>query len=347
MANVVDLRSDTVTQPSADMLAAMGRAELGDDVLGDDPTTLALEERVCGLLGKEAAVFTPSGTMANQLAIRAQTTPGDEMICHADSHVIYYETGAPAALSGVSTRALTGERGHFGAAALRASIKPADTHFPPARLVVVENTHNRGGGSIWPATLLAELSTAARSLNLAMHLDGARLMNACVARGCAPTAFTKHVDTVSMCFSKGLGAPVGSILCGPRDVITRARRYRKMFGGGMRQTGLLAGAALYALDHHVERLAEDHAAARGLADRVSTVTGLSVDPLTVETNIVYFEVDVALGTASQMCDRLSEVGVLVLPEGPQRVRAVTHLDVTAAQVASAGEAIARTVDAMQ
>lgn len=327
-SSIVDLRSDTVTKPSREMRRAMAEAEVGDDVFGDDPTVNRLQEKVAGLLGKEAAIFVASGSMANQTSIRAQTQPGDEIIAHCDSHIYHYEAGAPAALSGCSLRLLPGERGLYDAAAVRAAVRPTDSHFPQSALVVVENTHNRGGGTIWPVEAVAAIRKVADEFGLKMHLDGARLMNACVATGRKPTDYTKHFDTVSMCFSKGLGAPVGSAVASTAETIRRVHRFRKMFGGGMRQAGIIAAGALYALDHNVERLAEDHANAKRLAEALANMPGISIDPATVETNIVYFEVLTSTGTAKSVCDAVHDKGVWILPVAPQRVRAVTHLDVS-------------------
>ena len=324
----VDLRSDTVTRPSVGMRRAMAEAEVGDDVFGDDPTVNRLQERVASLLGKEAAVYVPSGSMANQTAIRAQTQPGDEIIAHADSHIYHYEAGAPAGLSGCSLRLVTGDRGLFRATDVRAAIRPKDSHFPQSALIGVENTHNRGGGSIWPVEWIAEIRQVADEAGLRMHLDGARLMNACVATGRSPSEYTRHADTVSICFSKGLGAPVGSAVAGTAETIRRVHRFRKMFGGGMRQAGVIAAAALYALEHNIDRLAEDHANARRLATALADMPGVSIVPDLVETNIVYFEMDEALGSAQSFCETLREAGVWTLPVAPQRVRAVTHLDVS-------------------
>lgn len=325
---LVDLRSDTVTRPSLAMRKAIAEAEVGDDVFGDDPTVNRLQEKVASLLGKEAAIYVPSGAMANETAIRAQTQPGDEIIAHGDSHIYHYEAGAPAALSGCSLRLLGGERGLFGAEDVRAAVRPLDPHFPRSALVVVENTQNRGGGSIWPIDQIASIHEVADEHGLRMHLDGARLMNACVATGYSPQEYTRYFDTVAMCFSKGLGAPVGSAVAGSAEIIERVHRFRKMFGGGMRQAGILAAGALYALEHNVDRLAEDHANARHLADALAETRGISIDPSTIETNIVYFDVDEAVGTAQSLCDALYERGVWMLPLAPQRVRAVTHLDVS-------------------
>ncbi|RME36631.1 MAG: aminotransferase class I/II-fold pyridoxal phosphate-dependent enzyme, partial [Planctomycetota bacterium] len=325
------------------MRRAMAEADVGDDVFGDDPTVNRLQEKVAELLGKEAAVYVPSGSMANQTAIRAQTQPGDEIICHADSHIYHYEAGAPAGLSGCSLRLLAGERGRFTPDDVRAALRPTDSHFPQSRLIVIENTHNRGGGSIWPIEPIEAIRRLADEHGLHMHLDGARLMNACVATGRSPTDYTRFFDTVSICFSKGLGAPVGSAVAGSREVIRRVHRFRKMFGGGMRQAGIIAAGALYALEHHVERLAEDHANARRLAEGIAEIDGLHIDPATVETNIVYFDVG-GDRTAAALCDALRERGVWMLPVGPNRVRAVTHLDVSADGIERAIKAL-RTVTA--
>lgn len=325
----VDLRSDTVTQPSPEMRRAMAEAEVGDDVFGDDPTVNKLQERVAALLGKEAAIYLPSGSMANQTSIRAQTQPGDEIIAHEHGHIYHYEAGAPAGLSGCSLRLLPGEGGLFDAQAVRAAIRPVDSHFPQSALIVVENTHNRGGGTCWSIESIAGIREVADEFSLRMHLDGARLMNACVAKGCSPTDYTRYFDTVSICFSKGLGAPVGSTVAGTADTIRRVHRFRKMFGGGMRQAGIIAAGALYALDNNIDRLADDHANAQRLAQAVADMPRVAIDPKSVETNIVYFDVDEAFTSAQKLCDSLREHDVWMLPVSPQRVRAVTHLDVSA------------------
>jgi threonine aldolase len=310
----------------------MMAAELGDDVFGDDPTVLALQDKFAALTGKEAALFVPSGTMANEVCLRAQTEPGDEIIAEGHSHFYYYEGGAPAALAGCQTRFVEGRRGIFTGEQIVALLRPLDQHFCPTRLVVIENTHNAGGGKVWPVEAVAEVAQACHQHGIRVHLDGARLMNACVATGLRPTDYTRYADSVSVCFSKGLGAPVGSIVAGPRDFITRAHRFRKMFGGAMRQAGILAAAALYAMDHNVERLAEDHANARRLAEALAELPGIGLDPATVETNIVIFEVDRRHGTAPEFVARLHERGVWTLATAPSRVRAVTHLDVSREQV---------------
>jgi len=314
----------------------MAEAEVGDDVFADDPTVNKLQEKVAALLGKEAAIYVPSGSMANQTSIRAQTQPGEEIIAHADSHIYHYEAGAPSAISGCSLRLLPGERGLFDADAVRAAVRPPDSHFPRSALVVVENTHNRGGGSCWAADAIAGIRAVANEFGLKMHLDGARLMNCCVAKGKKPTDYTQYFDTVSICFSKGLGAPVGSAVASTRETIKRVHRYRKMFGGGMRQAGVIAAAALYAIENNIDRLAEDHANAKKLAHAIAEMPNVSIDVNSVETNILFIDVNPNFGTAKAMCDTLRERGVWMLPTAPQRIRAVTHLDVS-------GDAIDRAI----
>ena len=337
---MIDLRSDTVTKPTDAMRRAMAAAEVGDDMFGEDPTVRRLEERFCELTGMAGAVFVPSGTMANQLAIRSQTEPGDEVITHPESHIIHYESGGPAALSGVMLAHADGPRGFFGPEAVRALVRSDDQHCTVTRLVTVENTHNRGGGSVWPKDRLHAVTEAAHALGLRVHIDGARIWNAAVATGESVREIVGDADSVSACFSKGLGAPVGSILGSDAATIKRARRFRKMFGGAMRQAGVLAAAALHALDHHLQRLHEDHAAARSLADRLAGLRGIDLDPAEVETNIVYFEIAERLGPAATICSRLAAEGVLVLPVGPRRIRAVTHMDVSGAQTEQASRVFA-------
>lgn len=329
---MVDLRSDTITMPTPAMRDAMQRAELGDDVLGDDPTVISLQEKIAGMLGKDAALFVPSGTMGNQLAIRAQVEPGDEVIAHEDSHIIHYEGGAPAALSGCSILPLRGPRGFFEESQVHAAIRPTECHFAQSRLLVVENTCNRGGGSIWPLEQLAGVARAGREHGLRIHLDGARLFNASVASGVALATYAEHFDTISICFSKGLGAPVGSALVGDAETVRRAHRFRKLFGGAMRQSGLLAAAAAYALDAHLDRLADDHVNAMRLATALAGMPAVRLDPATVETNIVFFDIDSEWGTAADVAERLARAGVRMMALGPQRLRAVTHLDVDSAGI---------------
>lgn len=345
MPTFIDLRSDTVTQPTQAMRHAMMAAPLGDDVLGDDPTVIELERRFAAHLGKPAACFVPSGSMANQTAIRAQVEGGDEIICHEDSHIINYETGGPAGLSGAMIRALTGPRGQFDADDVERAVRPDNVHSPRSRLVVFENTQNRGGGSVWPLERAKAVSDVARRHGLRVHLDGARLWNASIASGVPMREFAALADTVSCCFSKGLGAPIGSAVAGDAPTIGRVRRFRKMFGGGMRQSGILAAAALYAMDNHVARLADDHANAKHLAGLIAGIPGLSLDPEQarhgVETNIVFFDLAPSLPlTAAELATRLRAAGVLMIPTGPRRLRAVTHLDVRADQIPLAAQAIA-------
>ncbi|HRJ50676.1 MAG: aminotransferase class I/II-fold pyridoxal phosphate-dependent enzyme [Phycisphaeraceae bacterium] len=324
---VIDLRSDTVTRPTPEMRRAMAQAVVGDDVLGDDPTVIDLQERVAELMGKEAACFVPTGTMANQAAIRAQTEPGDEVIAHEDSHIIHYETGSPAALSGVMIRPARGDRGLYDADQLDELHRAPSIHAPASRLVLIENTQNRGGGAVWPIEQIIRVTGRAAELGLRRHLDGARIWNACAATGLAPADYARHFDTVSCCFSKGLGAPAGSAVAGDRAIIARVARFRKMFGGTMRQSGILAAAALHALERHRDRLTDDHANARRLAEGIAQIPGLSIDPVGVETNMVFFLVGPSIGTAAEFCVRLRSMGVLMLPNAPRRVRAVCHLDV--------------------
>jgi threonine aldolase len=332
MAEIVDLRSDTVTRPSAEMRAAIAAAEVGDDVHGDDPTVNRLQDRMAELLGEEAALYVPSGSMANQVAIRCVCEPGDELLIDQTTHTYNYESAGPAALSGVSYRIMQGQRGVFTPEQLEACVRPEAAHFPRSRAVIVENTNNNGGGTVWPVAAMAGVRAVARRHGLHVHLDGARLMNACVASGLKPTDFTQHVDTVSTCFSKGLGAPVGSIVAGSTAFIERARRFRRMFGGAMRQAGIIAAGALYAVEHNIERLADDHANARHLAAALAALPGISIDVSSVETNIVILDIDARLGTAAAFLAQMKERGVWMLPLGPQRVRAVTHLDVSRVQI---------------
>jgi threonine aldolase len=322
------------------MRLAMAEAEVGDDVFGDDPTVKRLEARTAELLGKEAAVFVPSGTMANQIGIGVHTQPGDELLCAATSHVYVWEAGGIARLSGVTARTFEGDGGLLSLDDIRDAIRPVDdVHYVRTRLICLENTHNRGGGRVHPITAVAEISRWAREHNLARHLDGARLMNAVVASGRPAAEWGHLVDTVSICFSKGLGAPVGSALAGSGDVIGRARRLRKLFGGGMRQVGIIAAAALYALDHHVDRLSEDHAHAQVLADAFAETEGFALESGPVETNLVWVAVSPTVGTAAEVAAYLRSRGILVSVPGPQVIRACTHLDVSTEQVEYAAEII--------
>jgi threonine aldolase len=339
----IDLRSDTVTKPTPAMRAAMAAAEVGDDVLGEDPTVNALESRIAGLLDKEAAVFVPSGTMSNQLAVRVHCSAGDEFLCEANCHIYNYEQGAYAQLFGVAAQPVEGDYGVLRLEQLIDRIRPENDHSVRTQLLCLENTHNRGAGRVLPFDGVVEICRWAAEHGLARHLDGARLFNAVVATGVSAEKWAQHFDTVSVCFSKGLGAPVGSALCGPEELIHKARRHRKALGGAMRQAGIIAAGALYALDHHIDRLAEDHEKARVLADVIRETPGLTLDPDIVDTNIVIFKIAPELGTAAEFTDRLAERGVLLYDVGRYRFRAVTHLDVTIEQVKQAAELIGESV----
>jgi threonine aldolase len=342
----IDLRSDTVTRPTPGMRAAMAAADVGDDVFGDDPTVNRLESRVAEMLGKEAALYVPSGTMSNQVALRVHCQPGDEFLCETNCHILCYEQGAYAQLFGIAAQPVEGEHGVLHVEQLMHRIRPANDHCVRTRLVCLENTHNRGAGRIQPYDDVAEICGWAAENGLKRHLDGARLFNAAVASGISVADWAAHFDTVSVCFSKGLGAPVGSALCGEAESIRQARRHRKALGGAMRQAGIIAAGALYALEHHIERLAEDHANARFLAQAVRNTPGLKLDPEVVDTNIVIFDVDPELGTAAAFCARLRDEGVWMYAIAPQRIRAVTHLDVSREQVQHAAAVLQDTVAAV-
>lgn len=338
----IDLRSDTVTQPSELMRAAMARAPVGDDQYGEDPSVNALQERVASLLGKEAAIFLPSGTMANQVGLKLLTRPGDDVLVGDGSHVVWHESGAAAANSGVQFTVI-GTGGLFGAADVRASCKPrGHIIFPPTTTVVVENTHNRGGGVVWPQEEIEAVCAAARALALGCYLDGARLFNAAVASGRSLAALARPFDVVSVALSKGLGCPVGSLIAGGKEAMERAVRARRMFGGAMRQSGILAAAGLYALEHNIDRLAEDHANARIIAEAVAGTKAV-MDLATVQSNIVIFHLPAPLPDAAELVRRAQAAGVLVSAFAARTVRATTHLDVTAAQCRRAGEVLARAI----
>ena len=337
-APTIDLRSDTLTRPTPAMRAAMASAEVGDDVYGEDPTVLELERRTAELLGKEAALFVPSGTMSNQIAIAVHAGPGDELICGSTAHVYMWEGGGIARLSGVTARTFETANHLLDRELVEGKIRPDDGHYARTRLVCLENTHNRGGGRVHPLDDTRAISDWARSNGLAIHLDGARLMNAVVASGIPASTWGEAFDTVSICFSKGLGAPVGSALGGSRGAIAKAHRLRKVFGGGMRQAGIIAAAAIHALDHHVDRLAEDHANARIIADAVAETEGLSLELGPVETNLVWIAVDPEMGTGAEVAARMKAQGVLISALGHRVVRAVTHLDVSRDDCLRAAEA---------
>ena len=341
----IDLRSDTVTRPDPAMRRAMAEAEVGDDVMNEDPTVLKLQERTAELLGKEAALFVPSGTMSNQIAIGVHARAGEELICDSTAHVYMWEGGGIARLWGVTSRTLEPSQGSLSLVDLRGKVRPDDPHYAKTRLVCLENTNNRRGGKVQPITSVAEVAGWARAHGLAMHLDGARLMNAVVASGIPASEWARYFDSVSICFSKGLGAPVGSALVGTGDFIHEAHRLRKVLGGGMRQAGIIAAGALHALENNVNRLAEDHKNAQILAKAVEETPGLSLESGPVETNLVWIAVDPQIGTAREVADRLKGQGVLISALGPQVVRACTHLDVSQEQALQAAEMIRRVADA--
>jgi threonine aldolase len=326
----VDLRSDTVTRPTPAMRQAMAQAAVGDDVFGEDPTVNALEARAAELFGREAALFVPSGTMANQIALRLHTRHGDEVIAGYGAHSYLYETGASAALAGVQITPVGRPDGLYTADDARLEIKPPSHHSLTTTLLMFENTHNRGGGRVFPLSDLEALVALAKERGLRTHLDGARIFNACVATGLDPEVYGRLVDTLCFCLSKGLGAPVGSMLVGDRDAMDRARRFRKMYGGGMRQVGILAAAGYHALEHHRARLIDDHVNARRMADGLRRLRGVALDP-EPETNIVFFTVNHPRFDAAGLVRALEVRGIRVLTMG-HRIRAVLHLDVSAAQV---------------
>jgi threonine aldolase len=343
MPEVVDLRSDTVTKPSPGMRKAMAEAEVGDDVFHEDPSVNRLEEMVAALYGKEAALYVASGTMANQLAIRAQTHHGDEIIMERSSHPFNSEAGALAALAGVQVNLIDGRHGIIEVEQVRAVVRTPNVHHAPTALICLENTHNRGGGSIWPLDKIRAIRELARSVNVPMHLDGARLMNACVASGLTPKDYAQYFDSCTLCLSKGLGAPVGSLVIGSKDFVERAHRFRKQFGGGMRQAGILAAAGIYALEHNIERLVEDHLNAKRLAKGIAEVDGLDIDVNAVETNILYFHVRKPGRTVPMLLDRLKAEGVLMGGTGPHTIRAVTHLDASKDGIDRAVEVLRKVV----
>lgn len=324
----VDLFSDTVTRPTAGMRRAMAEAEVGDEQLGEDPTVNRLQEVVAELLGKEAALFLPSGTMCNQVAFAVHCRPGDEVLLHEQAHPLLYEAGGPSAMVGALLRPLPGPRGRFTADQVRAAVRPAVHYMPRTRAVSLEQTANIAGGVCWPLSEVEAVCAAARSLGLVCHLDGARLLNAVVSTGTPARAFAAPFDSVWIDLTKGLGAPLGAVLAGSRGFVEEAWRYKQRFGGAMRQAGIVAAAGLYALEHHVERLADDHERARRLARGLSELPGIAVDAERVETNIVIFDVGAAGLSGDAFAERaLARQGVRFSVIGPTTVRAVTHLDV--------------------
>ena len=324
----IDFRSDTVTRPTPGMQEAMMKAPVGDDVFGEDPSINTLQEMTADLFGMEAALFCPSGTMTNQIAIKCHTQPGDEVICDESSHIYQYEGVGIALTSGASVKLLYGDRGRINARQVEEAIQPDDVHRAHTRMVSLENTSNRGGGSCYTFSEIQAIQQVCMRHDLAFHLDGARLWNAIVARKEDPLHYGKVFDSISVCLSKSLGCPVGSLLLGTKDFIKKAKRYRKVFGGGMRQGGFMAAAGIYALEHHIERLKEDHANAKAIATAISSRSFVKM-MLPVETNIIIFELDESL-TAPQLVARLKEQDILGYAISPNRVRLVTHLDITPA-----------------
>jgi threonine aldolase len=325
---MIDLYSDTMTKPTPAMRRCMAEAEVGDEQKGEDPTVNRLQDMVAELLGKEAAVYLPSGTMCNEISFAVWARTGDEMIIHRDSHPAHFEVGGPAYLARLMLYPLDGPRGLFTAAQVQEAIRPDSPHYPRSRIVEIENTHNMGGGSIWPLRQLQEVCTVAHQFGLMTHLDGARLLNAVVATGIPAKVYAEPFDSAWIDLSKGLGCPVGAVLAGSHEFIRDARRLKHLFGGAMRQAGIIAAAGVYALEHHVARLAEDHAHAQVLAQALAELPEVRLDPAHVETNIVIFEVGATGRSAEQIGAQLETAGVRVSVMGRTKLRAVTHLDIT-------------------
>lgn len=337
----IDLYSDTKTRPTAEMREAMATAIVGDDQHGEDPTCNTLCERVADLLGKERALFMPSGTMCNEVAIAVHCTPGTEIICDATAHIITAEGGGPAGISGAMIRPVQGHRGRFTADQVQAALRNNSQYEPRSRLLVIEQTSNHGGGSIWPVPLIDDVAAVAHENGLSVHMDGARLMNAVVETGIDAKTMADSTDTVWIDFTKALGAPLGAVLAGSAEFIADAIRWRQMLGGGFRQAGICAAGCIYALENHVDRLAEDHDMAKTLAHRIAAIPGLSVDPQEVETNIVFFNLTLDHVTTGDVIATLKDRGVRIgAMGGPNRFRAVPHLDVTMAQVHQAADILA-------
>lgn len=331
----IDLRSDTVTRPSEKMREAMAGAEVGDDVFGDDPTVKALERKVAGLLGKEAALYVPSGSMGNLVSIKTHTIHGEEIICEEGCHVLNYEAGAVFAVGGLVAHTFRGHHGTFTREQIEPYIKKKTLHTPPTRVIEIENTHNHAGGTVFPLDEIEKLRKLADEHDIRMHLDGARLWNAHIATGIAFEKYAGYFDSVSVCFSKGLGAPIGSAVAGSAEFIAKARRFRKMFGGGMRQVGVIAAAAIYALDNNLERMAEDHKNARRLAEELSQINGIDIDLETVQTNIVIMDIAPSGKSVTDVLAELQQQGVLAVQFGNTLIRCVAHLDVNSDDIETA------------
>ncbi|MEQ1794371.1 MAG: low-specificity L-threonine aldolase [Nitrospira sp.] len=342
---MIDLRSDTVTQPTDAMRKAMARAEVGDDVYGEDPTVNRLQDMAAALLGKRAALFVPSGTMGNQLAIRAHTQPGQEVIVESKSHIVRYEQGAAGALAGVQLHWITGDRGIITAEQVEAAIRPNDPYSIPTGLICLENTHNSGGGTIYSLSTIEKIRAIATKHGIPMHLDGARLFNAVAATTLPAATYAQHFETVSFCLSKGLGAPAGSLLVSSdTHVIERARRFRRMYGGAMRQSGILAAAGIYALERNVTRLKEDHDHAKKLARALQHIPSIRIAPQHVETNIVIFDVPEHRLAPTDIVAQLKRQGVLIHAIGGQSFRAVTHLNISSKQIDEAADIFGRVLN---
>ncbi len=324
----IDLRSDTITVPTPAMRTFMIRANVGDDVFGEDPTVNDLQKMITEMLDMEAALFVPSGTQANQISINAHTNPGNEVICDYNSHIFNYESGAAGMLSGVQLHPIIGKNGHPTAEQIIPAIRPGDDHFPQTKLIRLENTHNRAGGTIFPIEEISKIHTVAKEHNIKLHLDGARLWNAAIETGKRLKEYAAYFDSVSLCFSKGLGAPVGSIVAGSKEFIKKAHYYRKAYGGGMRQAGILAAACIFAVENHFERLSEDHRNARLLAEGLVNVGPFKVDLESVQTNLVITDVEKGSIDAFEIVERLKENDILAIPFGPHKIRFVTHLNIT-------------------
>jgi threonine aldolase len=342
MPEVIDLRSDTVTLPTPDMRQVIAAAEVGDDVFEDDPTVKRLEQKTAEILGQEKALFVPSGTMANQISLRTLCNPGDEVICERGTHIVNFEVAAAPALSGIMLSPYDGRKGRLDVQLIENAVRPPNIHHPITRVIALENTHNRAGGIVLDLEYIARVKEIARENSLSFYLDGARVWNAAIALGVKPGDIARHFDMVSVCFSKGLGAPIGSAVCGSAELIKKARRIRKMFGGGMRQVGIIASAALYALENNYSRLKEDHVNAKRLADGIKNIDGISIDINDIQTNIVAFELKMPV--EKFIADARAK-GLLVVPFGKNRVRAVPHLGIDESDISKAIEIITEVVSA--
>ena len=337
----IDLRSDTITKPSQAMREYMMQAEVGDDVFAEDPTVNRLQIKIAELLGKDAALFVPSGTQANQICVNSHTQPGQEVIVDYNAHIFNYESGAAGMLSGVQLHPITGKNGHPTVEQIEEVIRPFDDHYPQTELICLENTHNRAGGTIYPLEEIVKISNLAKTRNLKLHLDGARIWNASEASGIKLSEYAKHFDSVSLCFSKGLGAPIGSIIVGDKEFIKKAHFYRKAYGGGMRQVGIIAAACEFAMENNLDKLKIDHQNARKLAETLSSLPDIDIDLESVQTNLIIFDVSKMGKSATDVCSLLEKNGILALPFGPTKIRMVTHLDVSSDETTQACQILLR------